>query len=155
MEHAIVVDANVVVKIYIAEEFSDLAEALIIHTLDAGQTLYAPFHFRSEVINTIHKQQYQGRITADEADEAVNEFIQLPVILTSSDELYQRAVRFSRENGISAIYDSLYAVLAETLGVEFWTNDRRFIRQAGSSASWIRWLGDYRESEPGNADVQT
>ncbi len=149
------VDANVVVKIYIAEELSELAEALITSSLDTDRVLYAPLHFRSEVINTIHKQQYQGRLTTAEADQAISDFLQLPVVLTSSDDLYQEAVRFSRDRGISVIYDSLYAVLTEELGVEFWTNDQRFIRQAGLSASWTRWLGDYQTPQPGDVNART
>ena len=96
MEHAIVVDANVVVKLYIAEEFSDLAEALVTSNLDADRVIYVPLHFRSEVINTIHKQHHQGRITTEEADQALNDFLQLTIILTSSDDLYQRAGRSAR-----------------------------------------------------------
>jgi predicted nucleic acid-binding protein len=144
MEHALVLDANVVVKRYLAEEFSDLARALINNSIEAGQTLYAPLHFQSEVVNTIHKHWHQGNITADEADQALSQFFQLPFVLVSSEELYQSAVLLAREQGIGVIYDSMYAVLAESLDAEFWTNDRRFIRQVGSSAAWVRWLGDYQ-----------
>ena len=108
-----------------------------------GRPLFAPFHFQSEVINTIHKHRREGDITPEEADQALNRFLQLDVNLVASPELHQRAFAFAYEHYLSTVYDSLYAVLAESLDAEFWTNDQRFIRQAGSSSSWIRWLGDY------------
>lgn len=143
MEHALVVDANVLVKLYLAEEFSDLAETLITSSLDDGRSLYGPLHLRSEVVNAIHKQWFDGHITAEEADQALTDFFQLPIILISSEELYQRAILFARGHRLRPVYDSLYAVLAEELGVEFWTNDQRFLRRVQSNAPWVRWLGDY------------
>ncbi len=144
MEHALVLDANVVAKAFLDEELSDLATAIITDSMAGDRPLFAPFHFQSEVINTIHKHRRRGSITLQEANQALNRFLQLDVNLVSSPELHQRAFAFAYEHRLSTIYDSLYAVLAESLNAEFWTNDRRFIRQAGPAASWIRWLGDYQ-----------
>jgi predicted nucleic acid-binding protein len=144
MEHALVLDANVAAKAFLDEEYADLATALIFDSIADGRPLFAPFQFQSEVINTIHKHRRDGGITPEEADQALIRFLQIQVNLVASLELYRRAFSFAYEHQLSTIYDSLYAVLAESLNAEFWTNDRRFIRQVGSAASWIRWLGDYQ-----------
>jgi predicted nucleic acid-binding protein len=144
MEHAVVLDANVVVRAFLDEEYSDLAVAIITDSVADGRPIFAPFHFQSEVMNTIHKHRCQRNISSEEANQALARFLQLQVNLVSSPELNERAFAFAHEHGLATVYDSLYAVLAESLDAEFWTNDRRFIRQAGSSASWIRWLGDYQ-----------
>ena len=140
---AIVLDANVVAKAFLDEEYSDNSIAIITDSVADGLPLFAPFHFQSEVVNTIHKHRLQRNISSEEADQALTRFLQLQINLVSSPELYQRGFAFAHEHGLTTIYDSMYAVLAESLNAEFWTNDLRFIRQVGQSASWIRWLGDY------------
>jgi predicted nucleic acid-binding protein len=68
----------------------------------------------------------------DEVDQALSDFFQLPIILISSEEHTRGPVVFAREYRLRPLYDSLYAILAESLGVEFWTNDQRFIRRVQS-----------------------
>lgn len=144
MNHAVILDASVVVKLFVAEEFSDLAAALVNDTLEAGLTILAPWHMRGEVANAIHKQWREGRITSDEVNQALDDFFDLPIIFLSSAELYRRVVLFARDNGQRTIYDSLYVMLAEMLGFEFWTDDRRLIESVQSNASSVRWLGNYQ-----------
>jgi hypothetical protein len=57
--------------------------------------------------------------------------------------LYARAVTFARVNQLPTVYDSLYVVLAQDLGADLWTADRRLLRQIAAVAPWVRWLGDY------------
>jgi predicted nucleic acid-binding protein len=112
MNHAVVVDASIPVKVVIAEEFSERAEALIRGSRAAHRSLLAPPIVMSEVTTAVHKQVQQRSITAVEADQALSQFLEIPISLVSSPELYQRAMVFAREHRLRHVYDSIYAMLS-------------------------------------------
>jgi predicted nucleic acid-binding protein len=143
MNHAVVIDASVVVKVLTAEEFSEQADALITDSIAADRTLVGTPHLVSEVTNALHKKVRLRSITPDEAAQALRQFYELPFFLTSSRELYLRALVFAMENRQRQVYDSIYALLAQELDAEFWTDDRRFIEAVVSVAPWVRWIADY------------
>jgi predicted nucleic acid-binding protein len=45
-----------------------------------------------------------------------------------------------------AAYDSHYLALAEMLGCELWTGDRRLYNAVKDELPWVKWLGDYRRA---------
>ena len=45
--------------------------------------------------------------------------------------------------GLPAAYDAHYLALADLLGCEFWTDDRRLLRQVSHDLLFVRWLGDF------------
>jgi predicted nucleic acid-binding protein len=143
MHHAVVIDASVAVKVVIEEEFTDRARALIADSLRDRRLLIGPPHLVSEVTNAIYRQARDGNITASEAAQALRQFLDLPFLFWWSQELYQRAFDFALPHRLTRVYDSIYAVLAQELNVEFWTDDRRFLEAVGPMAPWIRWIGDY------------
>jgi predicted nucleic acid-binding protein len=143
MDHAVVIDASVVVKVVIAEEFSNQSEALIADSRAAGRLLIAPPHLVSEVTNAIYRQARDGNITASEAEQALRKFLEIPFVFGWSQELCHRALIFALPYRLTRVYDTIYALLAQELEVEFWTADRRFIEAIGSNASWVSWIGDY------------
>ncbi len=143
MHHAVVVDASVLVKLYVAEEFSDQALALISDSVTSGRSIIGPAHVLSEVTNAIRKQEHQGNLTASEAYRAVQQLMRLSISLVSVPEVYQEGLIFAREHGFRYAYDSMYAVLAKMMDAEFWTDDRVFLRDVADSAPWVRWIGNY------------
>lgn len=143
MNHAVVVDASVVVKVIIEEEFSAHAEALFTATLRARRTLIGPPHLASEVTNAIYQRLRRRNISVAEAEQALGEFLQLPIQLTAPPELFQRAFTFARTNGLSNIYDSVYVILSQMVQAELWTDDRTLLTNIGPVAPWVRWIADF------------
>jgi len=41
-------------------------------------------------------------------------------------------------------YDAHYLALAEMLGCEFWTADRRLYNAVKEELPWVKWLSDFR-----------
>lgn len=146
--HAIVVDASVAFKVVIQEEFTDRARALFAATLSAGRSLLGPPHLASEVTNAIYQRLRRRNITTDEANQALREFLQLPIQLIAPPELYEKAFLFARTNGLTSTYDSLYVVLAQTVEAELWTADRTLVNSVGAVAPWVRWIGTTSFSFP-------
>ena len=125
----LVVDCSVVVKWKIpTEDHAAAAEALFgdweHHVVD----VVVPNHFPSEVISAFLRASRRGRLTTDEAREAIRDLLQA--------------------------YDCLYVALAERDGVELWTGDERLYNALHTQHPLVRWIADYqprRSGEPGTA----
>ena len=65
------------------------------------------------------------------------------MVPTSPPGLYLGAFAFAKTHHQRGIYDVLYVVLAQELGTELWTADLALIVAIGSTAPWVRWIGDF------------
>ena len=147
MNHILVLDASVAVKVVIEEEFTAQARALIEDSRRSRRLLFGPPHLASEVTNAIHQQFSRRSITEEEADQALHQYLELPIHIFATPELYTRASLFSRTNGLRSTYDSLYVILAQMLNANLWTDDRQLLRDVEPVAPWVRWIRDYQETQ--------
>jgi predicted nucleic acid-binding protein len=138
-----VIDASVAIKLVIEEEFSDRAAALVAD--NSGDVLVGPMHLASEVTNAIYQRlrRADGSLTEYEAHAALEQFLEYGIQFLTPPELYPRALTFARAHGLRAVYDSLYVILAQAVGMELWTDDRRLLMAVGPVAPWVRWIGEY------------
>ena len=148
MNHVVVVDPSLTISRLLLERFTDQARAFFNDNLHQRRPVFAPPHLSSEVINAIY-QRLRGRrqpryhISEAEADQALDNFLVLPIHVISPDGLYQEGYRFAKSHDTPTIYDSLYVVLAQMLNAELWTADERLYNGVRSLAPWVRFVGDY------------
>ena len=57
-------------------------------------------------------------------------------------ELDRLALRWAERLGQTVVYDVHYLALAEALGCDFWTADRRLAGSVGAEASWVRSIDE-------------
>jgi predicted nucleic acid-binding protein len=89
--------------------------------------------------SALTKIAHYGDLGPDEARNALYLTHQLGVRLVSPDEtLTQSAFDWTLRLGRTAAYDSFYLALAERLGCELWTADRR-LRNA-VDLPWLRGI---------------
>jgi predicted nucleic acid-binding protein len=141
-----VVDASVAVKWVVNEELTTQARALLARSVRDRTPLLAPPHLPGEVANALYRRSLRSDnqvVSPEVAEEALAEFLTFPLLLLAPEHLYLDALRFARIHQVGSIYDALYVVLARRAGVEFWTADQRLLTSLGSSAPWVRWLGDF------------
>ena len=141
----LVVDASVAVKWVIVEAFSAQADALLTDALRAHRQIVGPPTLLAEVTNAIYQRQRRRAhgITPTEAERAVAQFLRLGIALLTPADLYPQAFAFARTHQLTNVYDSLYVVLAQTLGTELWTDDQALLRALGTAAPWVRSIRDY------------
>jgi predicted nucleic acid-binding protein len=147
MNHAVAVDASVALKWVLAEEFTEQARSLLRD--NARRPIIAPPHLSSEVTNALYQRvrttDPTKHISAAEAQKALRQFLRFRLELRAEPALYQQALLFAQTHRLSQIYDSLYVVLAQMVGTELWTGDKRLINVVGSVAPWVRFIGVYQQ----------
>jgi predicted nucleic acid-binding protein len=138
----------VAVKWVVREEHTEAARDLLIDATAQDRPVIAPAHLPGEVTNTIY-QRWRSTdpnrfIPEDLADAALLRFFAFEIELLNPPRLHEQAYAFAKTNRISSIYDSLYVVLAQLIGVDLWTADLRLLRECNHAAPWVRFIGDYQ-----------
>ncbi len=72
----------------------------------------------------------------------MQDLMSLGIVLHETPELHGQALKLASQLGPGAAYDAHYMVLAENLGCELWTADRRFHR-AAEAAGNVHWIGEW------------
>jgi predicted nucleic acid-binding protein len=123
----LVTDTNVVVKFYLPEEGHDEAVGL----LDAAETsaveLLAPGTMFPEGFNALTQQQRRGLLDAEDAKEAWEKLLAVPVYTYVIEDLIERAAQIARETGV-IVYDALFLALAENTDTVVVTADHKLLK---------------------------
>ncbi|CAD7783931.1 MAG: hypothetical protein KCCBMMGE_02340 [Candidatus Methanoperedenaceae archaeon GB37] len=54
--------------------------------------------------------------------------------------MHRYALKLAKSFSLPTTYDAHYLALAERLGAEFWTTDKRLVRTVQKVISWVRLL---------------
>jgi predicted nucleic acid-binding protein len=117
-----VIDASVAFKLVVHEPDSEVAIAWI-----GREELVAPSLIHSEVGNALWKRVRKGELASDA--EIEDRLADLGRYIRTIDEisLVPRALKLAIEIG-HPIYDCVYLAMAEQMGEQLLTADRRFLR---------------------------
>ncbi len=136
----LVVDASVAVKWLVPERHAEAA----LRALSRDYSLLAPDLIWAEVGNTLWKKWRRGEIREEEASRLLKDFRRFPLRIYASHGLlnlaWDVAARFGR-----SLYDSLYLALADHMGCQLVTADRRLHRTLerrplGAGLLWVEDL---------------
>jgi predicted nucleic acid-binding protein len=143
----LVVDASVAAKWHLPDEDDvDRANELLLR-MDAGEiALVAPDFIWFEVTSaiTVATRGTAPRLTREEDEAAISEFLALRLWVESSRELLPRAFDLVHQHGC-ALYDALYLALADHYDIPFIMADRRLYDRVRHLPNVI-WLADYAPS---------
>ncbi len=106
------------------------------------QQFVAPSLQRFEVTNGLHRYQHAGYLDAQTVDHALDLFLKLPISHVDERDDHAKAMKLARRFGRPAAYDAHYLVLAERMGIDFWTVDRRLANAVRHALPWVHLVGD-------------
>ena len=141
MTAAVVVDASVAIKWFVAEADSGLADRL----LEQKVALHAPLLLMSEFANGLWKNFRRELIDSAQAEAALRAIPRTIAHWHATESLLDAALALSFRLD-HPVYDFLYVALAERNGLRCITADLRFIRKIRSTehATRVIALTDWR-----------
>jgi predicted nucleic acid-binding protein len=136
----LVVDASVVVKIFVQEELSEKADVLL-QRLDEQPPswFYVPPHFVSECTNIFWKYIRRFNYPREAARRDLASLRALPFQVVDISPLL--VLELAADFNITA-YDAGYAALAQYLDVPLVTADQPLVRKLEKSDCKVVWLGN-------------
>ena len=149
MSSAYVVDANVVVKLFVGEELSDEARALLGRlALSEPDQFFAPDLLLAECTNVLWKYvQFYG-YDVEMARANLADLADLAIQTVPAASLFQEAFEISYRLSM-AVYDACYVALAESLGCSLVTADEPLVRRLAGEGLLVLYLGDLPSEQGG------
>ncbi|UFP92696.1 type II toxin-antitoxin system VapC family toxin [Gloeobacter morelensis] len=134
-----VVDANVALKWFFPEVYSDAAGRL----LTGEHELLAPSLLFVEVGNALWRMGRGNVLSESKAQEILRGLSVMPLKIFSSAPLVEPALAIALRTG-RTVYDSLYLALAVHRGCRMVSADLRLCNALGSSAfaPYLLWVAD-------------
>jgi len=133
---SICVDASLVIRL--VADPRDQAVVRLWEQWDAeGKQLTAPTLLYYEVTNALYRYQKQRLMSESAVRLALQAALALNLQLHSDASLHQRALELAERLSLLATYDAHYLALAERLGAELWTADRRLAQAVQAALPWV------------------
>lgn len=123
----IVIDASALVEFLLRPGHS---RGLVAH-LRSGNGFAAPYFVDLEVTHVLRRHVLRGQLATVRAEEALEDLMELPLSRYPHQPLLARI--WALRDNLTA-YDAAYVALAESLGVELVTADRRIAGAGGHGA---------------------
>ena len=130
MPGSLVLDASILVKLYLPEAGSEAAEALVYNALAIGDDLFGPAFLPAEVLSVLRRARQRGIIPLEQAEVAFDAFFSLPIDYVDGREVYERAWRLAADLDLPVLYDAVYLAVAELREATFWTADESMLHLA-------------------------
>ena len=137
-----VVDANVAIKLFVAEHLSDQAHALFQRLAeDPPARFHVPDLFYIECANILWKYVRRLGYPAEKARQDLVDLSELLLQNTATAALMNEALELGLIHGIAA-YDACDVALAQRLRVPLVTADEKLFRVLFAGGVNACWLGD-------------
>ncbi len=133
----ICIDASFIVRYFTSSSTESIYQQYWSQWQTKGYDLIAPTLIIYEVCNAFHRASVAQQITQEEAEQFLERALNLGLRFSGDAELHRQALKIAQRYNLPATYDAHYLALAERLGIEFWTADRRLFNAVQSSLSWV------------------
>ncbi len=144
MAEQLVVDANVVAKLYLRDEqYTDKAELLFSRFKRGEVHLVAPRLITYEVPAAIERGAALVKAAKETWQEALSSFESLGLTIIDDSDAKYEAMRLAI-NYVCHYYDALYLLLAEDLGCCFITADERLWNPLHTRLGYLLLLARYK-----------
>lgn len=133
-----VLDTSVVVKWFLREEQSDVAQRYLDALTDDSAVVSVPSSMFCEFANVVWVRRRDG-LTRQESAEILADLRKMPLEVVPVEEIVAGALDLAYEHEISP-YDGVFVALAEERGQELVTADRTLWMKIHRVCPWVRML---------------
>jgi predicted nucleic acid-binding protein len=136
-----VIDASIALKLVLPNPLRDQCRLVVADLVNEGFELVAPALWACETTSTLCKAVHFGHLAVDEGRQALAHLAALGVRLVAPDPAQNRRVfEWTLHLNRAAAYDSYYLALAEAIGGDLWTADRRLCQAV--NRAWVRYVDE-------------
>ena len=121
----VVVDASVVLKLLLPEDQSGTVHRLWARWLEQDREIAAPFLLAYEVTSVLRNKMVRREVPPEAGEAAFLAYRSQEISLHHPDGIEEKMWALAKHWNLPTCYDATYLALAELLGYEFWTADRR------------------------------
>ena len=141
----LVIDANVLIKLYVPEVFSQRADSLFRDAENRRIDLIAPDLIYPEAGNILWKKQRLKEISRHDVKEITDAILSLPLVAEPVKLLLPLSVDIATEYNIT-VYDAAYVALATVYKTQLVTADKKLVDNLSKTilTNNVRWLGTYK-----------
>ena len=137
------VDASFPLAFLLRDQHWERAYVVWQQLLRRREQILGPPLITAEITSIVRERMYKRRLTADEASEVLDWAVSLPVaIAPDSSALQRKAFEFATRFNRPKAYDAQYLAVADAIGCELWTADRRLANAVRGKLNWVRYIGD-------------
>ncbi len=140
MISCLTIDASLVIKLIVPGPNQAVYEQLFTDWAEADYQLYAPTLWAYEVTSALSKLVRFGELSVASAQRGLAMAHSMDIQLhPPTQALAERAFAWTVQLKRAASYDSFYLALAESLGCDLWTADRRLFNAVNQP--WVKIAG--------------
>lgn len=136
----IVVDASFLLKLFLNEPDSHRARAQWDGWLQLGEAILAPPILWPETLSVLRRSVHRSIVSEADADRAFGALENLNIEVREPPGLYRTAWALAQRFHRPTVYDCCYLALAEMVGCDLWTADRRLLNVVSAGLPWVRGL---------------
>jgi predicted nucleic acid-binding protein len=138
----VVLDSNLGVALVIPLPYSEAAIYQMQQWLISDVELIVPTLWSYEVVSTLRKASVAMKLSAEQMTIALQSIFALQIQeVPPTPLLHQRSLEWSILLNQTVAYDAAFLALAESLGAEFWTADRRLVNTVRAlGIGWVHHL---------------
>ena len=136
----IVVDAAMTAALFLNLRYSALAETHFRQWRKNGDRIHVPAIWPAEIVSFLNQAVKNSQIQAADALSVLDTLPDLHIQVAGPDpKLLETSFLWSSGNDEVSARDAQYLALAERLGAQFWTPDRKLVRiVAAQHVDWAR-----------------
>jgi len=141
----LVIDANVLIKLYVPEVLSQKADSLFRDAENRRIELIAPDLIYPEAGNILWKKQRLKELSRPDVEEITEAILSLPFVVEPVKLLLPLAVDIAIGYNIT-VYDAAYVALATVYKTALITADKKLVDILSKTilTKNLRWLGTYK-----------
>ena len=141
----LVIDANVLIKLYVPEVLSRKADSLFRDAENRRIDLIAPDLIYPEAGNILWKKQRLKELSRPDVEEITEAILSLPLVVEPVKLLLPLAVDIAIGYNIT-VYDAAYVALATVYKTTLVTGDKKLVDNLSRTilTKNLQWLGTYK-----------
>lgn len=147
MNSLVCVDASLIVRMLVPGPYSPNALVLLSKWSQKQTSLIAPALLAFEVVSVLRLYVYQKKLTAEEGEAALEQFMQMGIRLSHRRGIYPLAWDLTQKFKRPRAYDTSYLALAQMNDCEFWTADKKLYSVVKQDLPWVQWVAEYQIEE--------